>query len=122
MDYADEIVDQSKNNAFSSFAVLESFSIINDSKVGSSSVVDVDDNSNGNDENENDNNNKTNSATSGTSTLILELEGNMTTTKGKPYHNQYCWIIKTNGNNQIVSITAYLDTLLLERVLSMDER
>ena len=52
--------------------------------------------------------------------LILELEGNMTTLSGKPYNNQYCWIIKTE-QNKIVSITAYLDTLLLERVMEEAE-
>ncbi|MCL9782490.1 hypothetical protein M9194_13730 [Vibrio sp. S4M6] len=49
-------------------------------------------------------------------TLILELEGNMTTLSGQPYHNQYCWIVKTE-NNKITSITAYLDTLLLEQII-----
>ncbi|ODN41738.1 nuclear transport factor 2 family protein [Piscirickettsia litoralis] len=53
-------------------------------------------------------------------TLIVELEGNMTTLSGQQYNNQYCWVIKTQ-DNLITSITAYLDTLLLEKILS-DEK
>ncbi len=44
----------------------------------------------------------------------------MTTISGQPYHNQYCWIIKTD-KEKITSITAYLDTLLLERVINQEE-
>jgi len=54
------------------------------------------------------------------STLILELEGKMTTLSGKPYCNEYCWIIKTH-HSKITSITAYLDTLLLEQIITNEE-
>jgi uncharacterized protein len=49
-------------------------------------------------------------------TLICELEGRMESVKGIKYNNQYCWIIKFD-KNLIVSITAYLDTLLVNKLL-----
>ena len=50
-------------------------------------------------------------------TLILELEGKMKTIDCRDYNNQYCWIIEIDGNH-IISITAYLDTLLLDKILN----
>ncbi len=51
--------------------------------------------------------------------LILELQGDMQTKSGKCYNNEYCWIIRFN-DDKIVSITAYLDTLLLDNILLDD--
>jgi ketosteroid isomerase-like protein len=49
--------------------------------------------------------------------VIVECEGRVTTTSGKPYNNQYCLIFKLE-NGKIKEMTEYLDTALVNEVLS----
>jgi uncharacterized protein len=40
----------------------------------------------------------------------------VTTKNGKPYNNEYCYVIRLAGG-QMRELTEYLDTALVERVL-----
>jgi ketosteroid isomerase-like protein len=49
--------------------------------------------------------------------VIVESEGRVTTKSGKPYNNQYCLIFRLE-NGKIKEMTEYLDTALVDEVLS----
>ena len=49
-------------------------------------------------------------------TVIVECEGEVMTVSGAPYNNQYCYIFRLAGG-QIVEMTEYMDTALVDRVL-----
>jgi len=49
--------------------------------------------------------------------VIVECEGSVTTTSGKPYKNQYCLIFRLE-NGKIKEMTEYLDTALVNDVLA----
>ncbi|MCP4475113.1 MAG: hypothetical protein GY821_11235 [Gammaproteobacteria bacterium] len=54
-------------------------------------------------------------------TLIVELCGEGKAKNGNQYNNEYCWIIEFD-HDKIISITAYLDTLLLDNILMENEK
>jgi ketosteroid isomerase-like protein len=49
--------------------------------------------------------------------VIVECEGSVTTTSGKPYNNQYCLIFRLE-HGKIKEMTEYLDTALVNEVLA----
>lgn len=49
--------------------------------------------------------------------LIVEMKGEAKTKNGQDYNNDYCWIFKF-ANDKIVSITAYYDSLLVNKILN----
>jgi ketosteroid isomerase-like protein len=49
-------------------------------------------------------------------TLIVRWRGDGRTLWGEPYENEYCWHLTWEAG-RIVRVVAYLDTLLLERVM-----
>jgi ketosteroid isomerase-like protein len=52
-------------------------------------------------------------------TIIVRWRGEGRTTWGEPYENEYCWHLTWNAG-RIVRVVAYLDTLLLEHVMSRE--
>jgi ketosteroid isomerase-like protein len=50
-------------------------------------------------------------------TVIVRWTGESRTLWGEPYENEYCWLL-TWDRGRIVRVVAYLDTLLLERVMT----
>jgi hypothetical protein len=48
--------------------------------------------------------------------VIVECQGDVTTTKGKPYNNTYCFVIRMR-DGQMVELTEYFDSALVERAL-----
>jgi hypothetical protein len=50
-------------------------------------------------------------------TLIARWKGESETLWGERYDNDYCWVLTWQGG-RIVRVVAYLDTLLLERVMT----
>jgi len=53
-------------------------------------------------------------------TAIVRWRGEAETKWGKRYDNDYCWVLHWSGD-RIVRVEAYLDTLLLERVMAHPE-
>jgi uncharacterized protein len=53
-------------------------------------------------------------------TTIVRWRGEAETTWGERYDNDYCWVL-TWEQGRIVRVIAYLDTLLLERVMTHSE-
>lgn len=49
--------------------------------------------------------------------VIVECEGSVTTTAGKPYNNQYCLIFRLE-HSRIKEMTEYLDTALVNETLA----
>jgi len=49
--------------------------------------------------------------------VVVECQGRTTTKAGKPYNNRYCYIIRLQ-NGKMKELTEYLDTALVEAVLS----
>lgn len=54
-------------------------------------------------------------------TLIIEMRGEVKTKSGGDYNNEYCWIFKFNSAAKITSITAYYDSLLVNKTLNENE-
>lgn len=52
--------------------------------------------------------------------LIVEMRGEVKTKSDSDYNNEYCWIFKFN-DNKVFSITAYYDSLLVNKTLSENE-
>jgi hypothetical protein len=50
-------------------------------------------------------------------TVVVRWRGEARTKWGEGYDNDYCWILTWSGD-RIVRVVAYLDTLLLERVMT----
>jgi uncharacterized protein len=48
--------------------------------------------------------------------VVVQCRGKVTTTSGKPYHNNYCYVIRLAGS-KMRELTEYMDTALAERVL-----
>jgi ketosteroid isomerase-like protein len=48
--------------------------------------------------------------------VVVECRGEVTTRKGEPYNNSYCYVIRLAGG-QMRELTEYLDTALVEKVL-----
>lgn len=48
--------------------------------------------------------------------VIVECQGNVTTTRGEPYNNSYCFVIRMR-DGQMVELTEYFDSALVERAL-----
>ncbi len=53
--------------------------------------------------------------------FIIEMRGEVKTKNGQDYNNDYCWIFKFDANNKIIKLTAYYDSLLVNKTLS-DEK
>ena len=49
--------------------------------------------------------------------LVVEMRGEAKTKDGQDYNNDYCWIFKF-ANDKIISITAYYDSLLVNKILN----
>jgi ketosteroid isomerase-like protein len=54
-------------------------------------------------------------------TLIVEMRGEIKAKNGEDYNNEYCWIFKFI-NDKITSITAYYDSLLVNKTLIANEK
>ena len=50
-------------------------------------------------------------------TFIVEMRGEVKTKNGQDYNNDYCWIFKF-ANEKIISVTAYYDSLLVNKILN----
>jgi len=48
--------------------------------------------------------------------LIVEMKGEVKAKSGDDYNNDYCWIFKF-ANEKIISVTAYYDSLLVNKIL-----
>ena len=53
-------------------------------------------------------------------TFIIEMRGEMKAKNGEDYNNEYCWIFKF-ADNKVISITAYYDSLLVNKTLRENE-
>lgn len=53
--------------------------------------------------------------------FIVEMRGEMKAKNGRDYNNDYCWIFKF-AKNKIVSVTAYYDSLLVDKTLIENEK
>jgi len=49
--------------------------------------------------------------------VVVECKGRVTTTKGKPYHNSYCYICRFGADGQMRELVEYMDTQLVNDVL-----
>ena len=49
--------------------------------------------------------------------VVVMCQGEVTTTAGKPYNNEYCWVFRLEGG-LIREVTEYMDTKLAESVLA----
>jgi len=49
--------------------------------------------------------------------VVVECRGKVTTKKGQPYHNSYCYVVRLAGG-KMRELTEYMDTALAERVLA----
>ncbi len=47
-------------------------------------------------------------------TVILQWSGTSRGVNGRPYDQTYCWVLGFGPEGQIVDVTAYLDTALVE--------
>ena len=47
--------------------------------------------------------------------VVLQWEGKATSKSGKPYNNNYCWVMKIN-NGKVTEGTAYIDTELVSEL------
>jgi uncharacterized protein len=47
--------------------------------------------------------------------VVLQWEGKATSKSGKPYNNNYCWVM-TIGNGKVIEGTAYIDTELVSEL------
>lgn len=50
--------------------------------------------------------------------VVVECKGDVATTRGDRYDNDYCYICRFNDAGEIVAITEYMDTALADRVLA----
>jgi ketosteroid isomerase-like protein len=53
-------------------------------------------------------------------TAVVEFHGHATSIAGRPYDNDYCWVIRVD-DDRIVEITAYLDGAMLDDLLQATE-
>jgi len=53
-------------------------------------------------------------------TFIVEMKGEVKAKNGEDYNNEYCWIFKFR-DNKIMSVTAYYDSLLVNKTLNENE-
>jgi ketosteroid isomerase-like protein len=51
---------------------------------------------------------------------VVEFHGRATSISGRPYENDYCWILRV-ADDQIVEVTAYLDGAMLDDLLQATE-
>jgi uncharacterized protein len=49
--------------------------------------------------------------------VVVECRGQVTTKSGQPYNNSYCYVCRF-VNSQMVELTEYLDTALVEKALA----
>ena len=52
--------------------------------------------------------------------LIVEMKGEVKAKNSQDYNNDYCWIFKF-ANEKIISVTAYYDSLLVNKILNENE-
>jgi ketosteroid isomerase-like protein len=52
--------------------------------------------------------------------FIIEMRGEMKAKNSQDYNNEYCWIFKF-ANNKIINVTAYYDSLLVNKTLNENE-
>jgi uncharacterized protein len=50
-------------------------------------------------------------------TVVVECKGNVATTRGDRYDNDYCYVCRFAEDGKLISLTEYMDTALAERVL-----
>lgn len=48
--------------------------------------------------------------------VIVECQGDVTTTRGQPYNNSYCFVIRMR-DGQMAELTEYFDSALVDRAL-----
>jgi uncharacterized protein len=48
--------------------------------------------------------------------VVVQCRGKVTTKRGEPYHNSYCYVVRLAGG-KMRELTEYMDTALAERVL-----
>lgn len=49
--------------------------------------------------------------------VIVECQGDVTTTRGEPYNNCYCFVIRMR-EGRMIELTEYFDSALVERALA----
>jgi ketosteroid isomerase-like protein len=54
-------------------------------------------------------------------TAIVELEALAQALNGQPYHNRYCWVVYFS-DNEIVKVRAYLDSVLVQKLIDENEK
>jgi uncharacterized protein len=48
--------------------------------------------------------------------VVVECRGNVTTKRGEPYNNQYCWVCRVE-NGKLKEVIEYMDTELVAKAL-----
>ncbi|MGZ5195538.1 MAG: nuclear transport factor 2 family protein [Ramlibacter sp.] len=48
--------------------------------------------------------------------VVVECRGNVTTRRGQPYNNQYCWVCRVEGG-KLKEVIEYMDTELVATAL-----
>lgn len=49
--------------------------------------------------------------------VVVECRGRVTTTRGEPYHNTYCYVCRFGEDGLLHELVEYMDTELVARVL-----
>jgi ketosteroid isomerase-like protein len=55
-------------------------------------------------------------------TVVVECKGDVVTTAGDRYDNDYCYVCRFGPDGKLVALTEYMDTALAERVLKAPAR
>ena len=50
--------------------------------------------------------------------VVVECKGDVATTRGARYDNDYCYVCRFDDVGKLVAITEYMDTALVDRVLT----
>jgi len=50
-------------------------------------------------------------------TVVVECKGNVATTRGDRYDNDYCYVCRFAEDGRLIALTEYMDSALAERVL-----
>jgi ketosteroid isomerase-like protein len=55
-------------------------------------------------------------------TAIVEMDSLSTANNGKPFNNVYCWIVEFNQAKRITRVRAYVDSALVQQLISENEK
>jgi ketosteroid isomerase-like protein len=54
--------------------------------------------------------------------VVVECRGQVTTNRGKPYNNTYCYVCRFNDAGQMIELVEYFDTELVTAALEPPQR